>query len=161
MKKITLVLDNVRSSFNVGAIFRTADGLGADIDLIGITPTPGSDKKLEKTSLSSLEYVNWSYYKTEEEWLNKLDLNDERLIISIEEGKDFESVSLFDIEKKLRTLNVENIYLIFGHEINGVSDFLKSKSDFILTIPMFGKKNSLNVSTCAGIVGYRIKEILN
>lgn len=163
MTNIIFVLDNVRSSFNVGAVFRTADGLGASINLIGITPIPHSDKKLDKTSLSSLDYVDWKYFDNSESWFKYILLTRSKekpnLIISIEEGKDLKTVSLFDLKNKIDK-EYENIYLVFGHEINGVSEFIQNKSDFILKIPMSGKKNSLNVSTCAGIVGYRMKELI-
>lgn len=163
MTNIIFVLDNVRSAFNVGAIFRTADGLGAQIHLIGITPIPGSDKKLDKTSLSSLDYVDWKHFDNDSNWFKYILLTrpkeGKNLILSIEEGKDLKSVSLFDLKNKLKE-SYENIYLVFGHEINGVSEFIQNKSDFILTIPMNGVKNSLNVSTCAGIVGYRVKELV-
>lgn len=159
--KIIFILDNIRSSFNVGSIFRTADGLGFDINLIGITPIPGKDNKLEKTSLSSLQYVNWNYFQDENAWYESIANSEKKLIISIEETKDFETIPLFDIDEKVNVKDYENIYIILGHEINGVSKFLMSKSDHIVKIPMFGKKNSLNVGTCAGIIGYKIKELLS
>lgn len=159
--KIIFILDNIRSSFNVGSIFRTADGLGFDIHLIGITPIPGKDNKLEKTSLYSLQYVNWNYFKDENAWYESIANIKKIIIISIEETKDFDTISLFDIDEKVNVKDYENIYIILGHEINGVSKFLMSKSDYIVKIPMFGKKNSLNVGTCAGVIGYKIKELLS
>lgn len=158
MKKITFVLDNVRSAFNVGSIFRTADGLGFDVHLIGMTPIPHKDKKLDKTSLSSLDSVEWKYFENAEGWLDSVQ-NDNDLILSIEETSKFESISLFDL-KDIDFEKYSNVYLIFGHEINGVDNFLMSKSNKILKIPMFGKKNSLNVATCVGVVGYRVKEMI-
>lgn len=155
----TFVLDNVRSSFNVGSIFRTADGLGFDIHLIGITPIPRRDSKLEKTSLSALEYVKWRYFENDKKWFESLPRS-QNLVLSIEETDKFKTISLFDL-KNINIEKYENIYLILGHEINGVSEFLMSKSDYVVKIPMYGKKNSLNVGTCAGIVGYQIKSILN
>jgi tRNA G18 (ribose-2'-O)-methylase SpoU len=164
MKKMTIVLDNVRSAFNVGAVFRSCDGLGCGLHLIGITPLPGRDKKLEKTSLQSLDFVDWKYFDTAQDWFKYILLSKEKgeknLIISIEEGRDVTPVSLFVLEKKLSDFDFDSIYVVLGHEINGVDQFIVNKSDFVVTIPMNGKKNSLNVSTCAGIVGYRIKEIL-
>jgi tRNA G18 (ribose-2'-O)-methylase SpoU len=155
--KITIVLDNVRSAFNVGSIFRTADGLGASVELIGITPIPGKEKKLDKTSLSALDSVKWQYFATENDWFANIN-SEESFIISIEEGKQIQSISLFDITSKLKDISKKNIYIVFGHEINGVSDGIIERSDLLLTIPMFGKKNSLNVGTCVGIVGYRVLE---
>lgn len=163
MPKVTFILDNIRSAFNVGSIFRTADGLNFDIHLIGMTPVPGQDKKLDKTSLSSLNSVSWKYFDKVENWfesvlLNKQNSSESNLMISVEEGNGLKTVSLFDLQNTLNDKSYSNIYLILGHEINGVSQFLLNKSDFILKIPMFGKKNSLNVATCAGVVGYRVKE---
>lgn len=163
--KIIFVLDNVRSAFNVGSIFRTADGLGAEVELIGITPIPGIDKKLDKTSLSSLESVEWRYFDTREMWYKHSIVAKEQetrpnLLISVEEKQELKGISLFDISTAINYSKFGAIYLIFGHEINGVNDFLINKSDYVLTIPMYGTKNSLNIATCIGIVGYRIKEEL-
>lgn len=163
MRKITFVLDNIRSAFNVGSIFRTADGLDFDIHLIGITPLPGKDKKLEKTSLSALEFIEWKHFNSAEEWFKYVTLakpkNSLNKIISIEETKKYKTIFLFDLYKS-HFEKEENVYLVLGHEINGVDDFLLSKSDLVVKIPMYGQKNSLNVATCAGIVGYFVRNIL-
>lgn len=164
MLKVTFVLDNVRSAFNVGSIFRTADGLGFFIHLIGITPIPHKDKKLYKTSLNSLDFVEWKYFDDEYRWFEYVVLlmrekGEKSVIFSIEETEEFETISFFDLQR-VKLENYNCIYVILGHEINGVNKFLMSKSDFIVKIPMFGKKNSLNVATCAGIVGYKFKELI-
>jgi 23S rRNA (guanosine2251-2'-O)-methyltransferase len=165
--KIILVLDNVRSAFNVGSVFRTADGLGADVHLIGISPIPGQDKKLDKTSLSAIDSVEWKYFDNAQNWFKYILLTRPQegrsnKIISFEENIELKAIPFFNMEKELvKDLErIENIYVVFGHEINGVSEFVQNKSDFVMTIPMYGKKNSLNVATCVGIVGYRIREIL-
>jgi tRNA G18 (ribose-2'-O)-methylase SpoU len=161
--KVTFVLDNIRSAFNIGSVFRTADGLGFDIHLIGITPIPYKDSKLEKTSLSSLEFVNWKYFDKAEDWfkytLIKKEKDEHNLILAIEETKDFRTTSLFNL-KNLEIEKFENIYIILGHEIKGVDKYLLEKADKIVQIPMYGQKNSLNVASCAGIVGYKVKELL-
>ncbi len=163
MKKVVFVLDNIRSAFNIGSIFRTADGLGFEIHLIGITPIPGQDKKLEKTSLSALDSVAWKYFDNANNWFKFITISKEQggmnYIVSVEETIKFKSVSLFDLKKENIT-KAENIYIILGHEINGVKEFLMNKSDIIVKIPMYGQKNSLNVGTCAGIIGYKIKELI-
>lgn len=161
--KFTFVLDNVRSAFNVGSIFRTADGLNFDIHLIGITPIPGLDKKLDKTSLSALDFVDWKHFDTKENWFKYItilkDQGNSNFIISIEETDKLKTLSYFDLKKANFPDQDLNIYIILGHEINGVDEFLMNKSDLIVKIPMFGKKNSLNVATCAGVIGYKIRDI--
>ncbi len=165
MPRIVFVLDNVRSAFNVGSVFRTADGLGATVHLIGITPIPGKDKKLDKTSLNSLDYVDWHYFDTDSDWF-KYSLvtktpGSQAIRVAVEENDKRPSVSLFELPGKINvTEKTETIYLIFGHEINGVSEFLQDKSDYIVKIPMYGTKNSLNIATCVGVLGYRVKELL-
>lgn len=163
MNNITFVLDNVRSAFNVGSIFRTADGLNYNIHLIGITPIPGNDKKLDKTSLSALETVDWKYFDNDSDWFKYTTLLKEKgeinILLSIEETDKLKTTSYFDLRKELFPEN-SNIFIILGHEINGVSEFLMNKSDLVVKIPMFGKKNSLNVGTCAGIIGYKVKDVL-
>jgi 23S rRNA (guanosine2251-2'-O)-methyltransferase len=160
---IIVVLDNVRSSFNVGSIFRTADGVGVEqIHLIGITPQPGSDTKLDKTSLSSLGFVKWTYFENDRKWLESITQRSRTLVIAVEEGKETESISLFQLESTLSSRqNFDTIFVVFGHELNGVSPFILTHSDFTLKIPMFGKKNSLNVANCVGIVTYRLREIVS
>lgn len=164
--KIVFVLDNIRSAFNVGAIFRISEALSYDIHLIGITPTPLNKKtkiKLEKTSLKTIDHVNWLYFKNVDDWFKSINISNKKdyLIISVENIKDSQkSMSLFDISSLTSEFkNKKYIYICLGHEINGVSNFLITKSDFIIYLPMQGTKNSLNVSSCAGIVGYFLKII--
>ncbi len=153
--KVTFVLDNVRSAFNVGSIFRTADGLGFNIHLIGITPIPGQDKKLEKTSLNALDYVENLYFRSHDDWVQYIQ-NINKLILVIENYDTEKTVSLFDIHG-IDLQGYTNIFIVLGHEINGVANPIIGIADYIVKIPMYGKKNSLNVATCAGIIGYFLK----
>lgn len=157
--EIIIVLDNIRSAYNVGAIFRTADGVGASVHLIGMTPKPTIDKKLLKTALGATNSVDWKYFTNITEWMNYT-LNDTDLILAIEEGNFDNKVDLFNINKVIKGNMDSKIYLVFGHEINGVGDEFINNSNFIVEIPMFGSKNSLNVSTSVGIVSYYIKGVL-
>lgn len=160
---LIIVLDNVRSAFNVGSVFRTADGAGVDaIHLIGITPCPGQEKKLEKTSLSSLEFVSWHHFSSSGEWMKSID-QENSIILAVEEGRSEQNVGLYEIENLLQThqASTKCIYIVFGHEINGVDQNIVTLSNSLITIPMYGQKNSLNVATCVGIVTYRIKEYLS
>jgi tRNA G18 (ribose-2'-O)-methylase SpoU len=155
--KIVFVLDNIRSAFNVGSIFRTVDGLGFELVLIGITPTPLSDSKILKTSLGACDFVRWVYFKDINEWLQSIDKDYK--IYSVEETDKFKSISLFDINDLVKDFSEVN-YFVFGHEINGISNILLEKSSKVIKIPMKGKKNSLNVANCVGIVGYFINFFL-
>lgn len=155
--KIRFVLDNIRSAFNVGSIFRTADGLGYEIDLIGICPTPDSDIKINKTSLGTSDYVSWKHFKNIDEWLKSLPEN--IYILSVEETDLFPNKDLFEYIGKFK-LSCDCLYIVLGHEINGVDLELLKISDAIVKIPMNGKKNSLNVANCAGIIGYMINYAL-
>lgn len=157
--KVFFVLDNVRSAFNVGSFFRTADCLGYEIILLGISPNPQNCQKLEKTSLGTLDKVKWNYFKNYDDFINSLNRANS-LICSVEEGRNTQNeIDLFELEK-VNLNDYSNLYLIFGHEINGVSDELLKISNYVIKIPVFGTKNSLNVATCGGIVGYFIKRII-
>lgn len=147
--RIHIVLDNIRSVFNVGSIFRSADGAGSveKIYLCGITANI-DNPKLEKTALGAIDMVKSEYYDTTEEALDEIK-NMNIPIYTVEIGKD--------------ALNYQNIKypneiaLIFGHEKNGVSDEILNKySDKNIMIPMRGMKESLNVANCATAILYEI-----
>lgn len=147
-KNIVIILDNIRSVHNVGAILRTADGAGvSEVILCGITPTP-EHKKVHKTALNAEEYINWKYFKNTEEAINYVRSNG-YTIYSIEQDENSKDINQIEIMNKSAFL--------FGNEITGVSPSIKQLSDFIVELPMNGKKNSLNVSTCVGIVTYYAK----
>ena len=143
-----IVLDNVRSIFNVGAIFRTADSVGVDkIILAGYTPFPPNEK-LIKTSLGALDYVAWEKLSNEEliEFLNKSKEKGDT-VFSVEQSE--KSICYTDTE-----LTWDNSIYVFGNEIVGVNKNILDLSDKIIDIPMYGKKNSLNVSVTVGIISY-------
>lgn len=154
MKKLIIVLDNVRSAFNVGSIFRTADAAGnVEIYLCGITPTPENPKVL-KTSLGAEKSVKWGYFKDTLEATKKL--KDEKTpIYSVEltkESKHFQKFKYFP--KK-----VNKVALIFGHELNGISQPILDISDDRIYIPMQGIKESLNVGITASILIFEVFRI--
>ena len=142
---IKVVLDNIRSVYNAGSIFRTSDGFGVDeLLLCGITPTP-QNQRFSKTSLGAEEKINWSYH------LNALSacqaLKDEGYsIVSLEGLKN--SVSLYAIDKEFIK---SRIILVVGNEINGVDPAIIRLSDLVVSIPMLGYKESFNVATAFGI----------
>jgi 23S rRNA (guanosine2251-2'-O)-methyltransferase len=150
-----IVLDNIRSIFNVGAIFRTADSVGAEkLILGGYTPSPPMDK-LHKTALGAVDYVSWEKYNNEELIEHLQALKDSSYkIVSIEQSSN--SISLLDSDS---ILGEEKVVCIFGNEIVGVSKELLNISDYVIEIPMYGKKNSLNVSVTVGIIVYLAKKL--
>lgn len=146
--KITLILDNIRSSENVGSIFRTADAGGVEkIYLIGITPNPVDrfgrpNPKINKASLGAEKNIPWEHFENTNEVIEKLKKEDYK-IVSLEQNKN--SIDYRDLKIK------EKIAMIVGNEVNGVSIDAQKESDEIIEIPMAGEKESLNVSVATGI----------
>ncbi|MEI7604446.1 MAG: TrmH family RNA methyltransferase [bacterium] len=147
-----IILDNVRSIFNVGAIFRTADSVGADaIMLGGYTPTPPNDKLL-KTSLGALDYVEWKTFNNEELLKQLVFMKENGIrIISVEQTP--KSICYTEASNS-KQLTWNDTAYVFGNEIVGVKEEILNLSDLIIDIPMHGKKNSLNVSVTVGIISY-------
>ncbi len=144
-KKIIVILDNIRSAFNVGAILRTADGAGVQkVFLCGITPEVNHPKIL-KTALGAQDYLETKHFKTTQEAIAEARAEG-YLICAIEQSSD--SISVEKIK------SIHHVCLIFGNELSGVNPSILETSDKIIEIPMFGRKNSLNVATTAGIVLY-------
>jgi 23S rRNA (guanosine2251-2'-O)-methyltransferase len=148
-KSFYLILDNIRSLYNVGAIFRTADAAGIDkIYLCGITGTPTSDKA-KKTSLGAEESVEWEYAK--QTWRVIKDLKKQGFqIAALELAKD--SIDYTKFKPKFP------VALIVGNEVKGISKNTLKRADVIIHLPMKGKKESLNVSVAAGIAVYEINK---
>lgn len=155
-----VILDNVRSSLNVGSIFRTSSGIGIDkIYLCGITPTPfetgkkfvGQNKKRKdfiKTSLGSEDEISWEYKENILEIIKEL------------KEKNFEIIALEQTEKSVdyKKINLanENVALIVGSETAGVQKETLDLCDTITEIPMLGLKESLNVTIAYGILAYKL-----
>ncbi|MFN7115807.1 MAG: RNA methyltransferase [Saprospiraceae bacterium] len=146
---IILVLDNVRSALNVGSAFRTADAFALEkIILCGITAQP-PNREITKTALGATESVAWEYHKEPIDVIKQLKLKDYK-IIAVEQAEG--SVLLQDFE-----LKQDNKYaLVFGNEVNGVSDEIMELADAAIEIPQFGTKHSLNISVCVGIVTWEL-----
>ena len=140
------ILDNVRSVYNVGAIFRTAVGYGLrQVYLCGITPTP-KHKSFAKTSLGAEKFIYW------EKSLNCVDLckilkDIGYQIISIESTT--KSISPIDVGKK--DFKCKKIAVIVGNEITGIDPKVIMLSDLVISIPIIGKNKSFNVTTALGI----------
>lgn len=140
-----IVLDNVRSQQNVGSIFRTADAfLSEAIYLCGITGQPPA-REIQKTALGATETVNWKYFSHTTEAISELKASGYR-IVAVEQAEG--SVELQNFEVKPET----KYALIFGHEVNGVSEEVIGMCDECIEIPQFGTKHSFNIAVSAGIV---------
>ncbi len=145
------MLDNIRSAYNVGSIFRTADGAGIrHLYLCGITPTP-EHPKVAKTALGAERTVSWSSLK------NGLDLaldlkNKGYQLWAIEYNSRAES--LFDTS--LENLSTPTL-LIVGNELSGIDPAIQIESDRLISLPMLGQKSSLNVIVAFGIAAYTVR----
>lgn len=146
--KIHIVLDNIRSVFNVGSIFRSADGAGSvqKIYLCGMT-TPIDNPKLEKTALGATDMVDSEHYDSTQEALTELRARNIP-IYSVELTEDAQDFQKVEYPKELA--------LVFGHEKDGINQNILQESDKKIYIPMRGKKESLNVANCASIILYEI-----
>jgi tRNA G18 (ribose-2'-O)-methylase SpoU len=142
---IVVVLDDIRSLNNIGSFFRTADAFNIEkIYLCGITACP-PHKDIHKTALGATETIAWEHRSDGVALCEELKKQGYS-ICSIEQTE--ETVFL----QNTKDLKEEKFALVFGNEVNGVNQELVNKSDFVIEIPQFGTKHSLNVSVCAGIV---------
>lgn len=142
---LVVVLDNVRSMHNVGAVFRTADAfLVEKIILCGITPQP-PHREIHKAALGATESVDWIYEKDISTALENLKRENFK-ILGIEQTTNSEIFTDFVIDKN------DKYALVLGNEVDGLSDEALSLYDTFLEIPQLGTKHSLNVSVCGGIV---------
>lgn len=142
---LVVVLDNVRSMHNVGAVFRTADAfLVEKIILCGITPQP-PHREIHKAALGATESVDWIYEKDISTALENLKKENFK-ILGIEQTTNSEIFTDFVIDKN------DKYALVLGNEVDGLSDEALSLYDTFLEIPQLGTKHSLNVSVCGGIV---------
>lgn len=142
---VEIVLDNIRSLNNVGSFFRTADALGiGKIYLCGITPCP-PHREITKSALGAELSVDWEYHSNSAELVNTLKNNGFQ-ILSIEQAEG--STLLHDFTPSPDKKSA----LVFGNEVEGVSDDVIAISDYCIEIPQFGTKHSFNVSVSGGIV---------
>lgn len=144
---VIVVLDNVRSLYNVGSVFRTSDAFRVEkIILCGITATPDNSLvEIHKTALGAEESVEWSYS------------NDCVSVVKELNEKGYVTVAVEQVEDsiKLDNLVVDNTKryaLVLGNEVKGVSQDVVDICNFSLEIPQYGTKHSLNVSVSAGLV---------
>jgi 23S rRNA (guanosine2251-2'-O)-methyltransferase len=144
---ISLLLDNIRSLHNVGSAFRTADAFRLEkIYLTGITGTP-PHREIHKTALGATESVDWEYHADPVALIAELKKKHHTIIV-VEQTTESTPLHLFNPQHDT------SYCLVFGNEINGVSDDVISIADAALEIPQSGTKHSLNVSVCLGIVSW-------
>ncbi|PJB12746.1 MAG: RNA methyltransferase [Flavobacteriales bacterium CG_4_9_14_3_um_filter_40_17] len=142
---IIILLDNVRSLYNVGAVFRTSDAfLIEKIYLCGITGTP-PNKEIRKTALGATQTVAWEYAENTLDVVKKLK-QEGVIIASIEQAVG--AIML----QNLRPEADKKVALVFGNEVKGVDQKVVNASDMVIEIPQFGSKHSLNISVSVGMV---------
>lgn len=142
---LIVILDNIRSAHNVGAVFRTADAfLLKKIYLCGVSATP-PDKNIRKTALGSTATVDWEYSQTTMAVLEELK-SDGVKILSVEQAEGATQLN------KFRPNPLQTYAVVFGNEVKGVQQEVVSASETILEIPQVGHKHSLNISVSAGVV---------
>lgn len=152
---VTIVLDNVRSQHNIGSVFRTADSFIMEkVILCGICATPPT-AEIHKSALGAEFSVDWEYFTETIDAVKKLK-EEGYTIISIEQAEN--SISLEEAAKKIYDdlsgsgKGRKKTALIFGNEVKGVSQSVVDASDYVIEIPQFGTKHSLNISVSAGMV---------
>ena len=151
---LIIILDNIRSLNNIGSIFRTSDAfLIEKIYLCGITATP-PNRKITKTAIGSTETVEWEYINDINNLIESL-INQEVKIWSVEQAvksSKLQDLKSIDANKKHA--------LIFGNEIDGVSQEVINKSHGVIEISQYGTKHSLNISVAAGIVIWKFYNLI-
>lgn len=167
--KLIVVLDNIRSCYNVGAILRTAEGFGVErVILSGYTPRVHDarllphlrdklDREIHKTALGAEEMVK---IESCDDILVRLDKLMEQgwKVVGLE--NNLSDVPLFRLNDKALNEKVGNrVVLILGEEVHGISEEVRAKVDLFVEIPMKGRKESFNVSVAAGIAMYGIMNL--
>lgn len=151
---VTIVLDNVRSQHNIGSVFRTADSFIMErVLLCGICATPPT-AEIHKSALGAEFSVDWQYFNQTTDAVKELK-EDGYTIVSIEQAENSASLerATKEIYGDLSGSGVEKkVALIFGNEVKGVSQPVVDASDYVIEIPQFGTKHSLNISVSAGMV---------
>ena len=162
MTRITLILHNIRSSHNVGSIFRSAEGFGVErIIITGFTPYPSIENdsrlphvrdkiasQIHKTALGADRLVPFEQYDTVDDWLKHNDAHERLTLVALEQDK--RSVSLVDYPAP------PALALLLGEEVDGINPELLNICSAIIEIPMHGKKESFNVSVATGIALYAL-----
>jgi len=142
---IIVVLENIRSAYNVGSVFRTADAfLIESIFITGYSAKP-PHKEIRKTALGAEEVVGWKYYKTAAEAIEELRIRRYR-VFAVEQAEESYKLNSAGFRQN------ERLALVFGNEVSGVEQATIELCDGCLEIPQLGIKHSLNIATAAGVV---------
>jgi len=142
---VIAVLENIRSAYNVGSVFRTADAfLIESIFITGYTAKP-PHKEISKTALGAQDSVDWKYFEKTQDAIEHLKKESYK-VFAVEQVTD--SIFL----ENLSDLSLNKIAFIFGNEVTGVDEKIIPLCDGCVEIPQFGMKHSLNISVAAGIV---------
>ena len=142
---IIVVLENVRSGYNVGSVFRTADAfLLKAIYICGYTAHP-PHKEIKKTALGAEETVAWKYFKKTAEAIEELRCEGYR-VFAVEQAESSYLLQRLEIDVD------QKLAVIFGNEVTGVEQATIEQTDGCIEIPQFGMKHSLNIATAAGVV---------
>lgn len=140
-----VVADNIRSGQNVGSLFRSADAFGSlGIYLVGLTPVP-PNKEILKTALGATESVKWQQFADVTSLVAFLKSEGIQIVV-------VEQTTVSIPLNSFNPLQGQRYALVFGNEVDGVSDEFIKNADLCIEIPQIGTKHSLNVSVCAGIV---------
>lgn len=156
---LVVVLDNVRSQHNVGAVFRTADAMRIErVVLCGICCCP-PNTEIHKTALGAEESVNWSYYQDTIDAVKALQAEG-YTVYAVEQAHD--SITLEEIAEEVQRDKVQRtkVAVVLGHEVFGVQQEVVDLCTQCIEIPQYGTKHSMNVSVTAGIVMYRLSEAM-
>ncbi len=145
---VSVLLDDVRSLHNVGAVFRSADGAAVEhLYLCGISGTPPRDE-IRKTSLGAEESVPWSYHQDRLSLVHDLKRQGRQIVV-LEQ-----TTAAIDYRRASYRFP---LVLIVGHEYQGVAEELVALADLAIELPMHGVKHSLNVSVAFGVAIYEIR----
>ena len=148
---LVVVLDDVRSMYNIGSVFRTCDAFRVEaIYLCGITACP-PHQEIHKTALGAEDSVAWRYFETAEQAVEQLH-QDGYFVWSVEQCEGSTKLQDLNSNENPSLREGHRVGVIFGNEVKGVHQEVIDMSDGCLEIPQFGTKHSMNVSVTAGIV---------
>ena len=156
---LVVVLDNVRSQHNVGAVFRTADAMRIErVVLCGICCCP-PNQEIHKTALGAEESVEWQYYKETLDAVQALK-KEGYTVYAVEQAHDSKTLEEAAGEVQRDKVQSTKVAVVLGHEVFGVQQEVVDACDGCIEIPQYGTKHSMNVSVTAGIVMYRLSEAI-